>query len=328
MTQESNPIRFDGQVAIVTGSGGGIGRAIALELAKRGAKILVNDYGGDTYGNAGDSDLADGVVAEIRAAGGEAVANATAVGTHAAAREIVTTALEAFGRIDILANNAGVSLPGLITDFSDDEVDNHFRINLLGAYAMVRAVWPHLRAQDYGRILNTSSNAALGIGASAPYSTTKAGLIGLTFDAAIEGEPHGILVNAIIPAAYSRMIEQIPDPVFVDWFRNNLPAEKVGSSAAYFLSRDSSVTGRIIVMGGGRVARVAFAENRGIVDTQISAERLSGRLTEIDNMSECKIDESNNDAMRVYADVFPFAGGGAPVLDLDAVVGSGDPSKN
>ena len=328
MSQEKIPIRFDGQAAIVTGSGGGIGRAIALELAVRGAKVLVNDYGGDTYGHAGDSALADRVVAEIRTAGGVAVANATAVGTHAAARKIVAAAIEAFGHVDILANNAGVSLPGLITDFTDREVENHFRINLLGAYAMVRAIWPHLRAQGYGRILNTSSNAALGIGANAPYSTTKAGLIGLTLDAAIEGGPHHILVNAMMPAAYSRMIKQIPDPAFVDWFRNNLPAEKVGASAAYFLSSASSVTGRIIVMGGGRVARVAFAENRGIMDAGINAEKIHAQWPVIDDMGGCQIDDSNADAMAMYTDAFPFAGGGVPKLDQGAVVGAGKANQD
>src|SRR5690349_17000442 len=113
---QTAPIRFDGEVAIVTGAGGGIGRAIALELASRGARVVVNDYGGDTYGHAGTLPLAKQVVAEIRAAGGEAIANTTPVGTPAAARAIASCALDTWGRVDALANNAGVSLPGLMTD--------------------------------------------------------------------------------------------------------------------------------------------------------------------------------------------------------------------
>src|ERR1700722_18254211 len=170
-------ISFDGQVAIVTGAAGGIGRAIAFELARRGARILVNDYGGDTFGHEGNAERAEAVAAELRAMGAEAVADGTAVGTADNARRIAGVALKAFGRIDILANNPGVTLPGLITSVSEQDVENHIRINLLGPYMLVRAVWPVMQQQRYGRILNTSSNAALGIGANTPYAMSKAGLI-------------------------------------------------------------------------------------------------------------------------------------------------------
>lgn len=315
-------IRFDGQVAIVTGAGGGIGRGIALELARRGARVVVNDYGGDTYGRAGTATTAEAVAAEIRAAGGEAVANTTAVGTPAAAREIAACALDTWGRIDALANNAGVSLPGAITEFTDAEIENHFRINLLGAYALVRAVWPAMLRNRYGRILNTASSAALGIGANAPYATTKAGLIGLALDAAMEGRPHGILVNAMLPTAYSRMIEQIPSPAYVAWFRTHMPAAKVGASAAYLLSSTSSVTGRIVALGGGCAWRIAFAASRGHIDPDSTAESLHAHWPQVDAMDACRIVDSNDAVMQLYAEAFPDQGG-VPGLDPDAVVGAG-----
>ena len=323
MPSESKTIRFDGQAAIVTGAGGGIGRAIALELARRGAQVLVNDYGGDTFGRGASADRAETVAAEIRAAGGKALANSTAVGTHAAARAIVRAALDAFGRVDILANNAGITLPGLIDAFSDDEVDAHFSSNLLGAYAMVRTVWPHMRRQNYGRILNTSSSAALGIGANAPYATTKAGLIGLTLDAAAEGKPHGIHVNAMMPTAYSRMIEQIPDPAFVEWFRANLPAEKVGAGVAFYVSRECALSGRVLTIGGGRVGRIAFFGNRGHFDSSGTAESVRDHAAEIDDLTDSILLDSCAAESGLYTELFPFRGSGVPALDRDAVVGAG-----
>jgi NAD(P)-dependent dehydrogenase (short-subunit alcohol dehydrogenase family) len=281
MTTQS--IRFDGQVAVVTGAGGGIGRAIALELAARGAQLLVNDYGGDTLGHAdesanGRSTTADAVAQEIVAAGGRAISNGIAVGTAQAARAIIDATLNAFGRIDILVNNAGVALPGPITKFSDAEVENLFRINLLGPHALLRAAWPHMVAQGYGRILNITSNAALGIGNNAPYGASKAGLIGLTLDAALEGKADNIRVNAFMPTAFTRLIEQIPDPTFVAWMRDNFSATAIAQTAAYFLSSQCGITGHVYTSGGGRVSRLAFAEGTGFVDKHITAETLRDNI--------------------------------------------------
>jgi NAD(P)-dependent dehydrogenase (short-subunit alcohol dehydrogenase family) len=316
-------IRFDGQVAIVTGAGGGIGYAIARELAIRGARVLVNDYGGDTYGTAGTSARAEQVAAELRALGAEAVANGTAVGTAAAARAITDAALQAFGRIDMLVNNAGIALPGLITDYSDEQLDSIFHINLLGPYALVRAVWPVMREQGYGRILSTSSNAAFGIGANAAYGATKAGLLGLTLDAAIEGKPHGILVNAMMPTAMSRMIEQIPDATFVDWFRRHFPTAKVAAGILPLLARDSTVSGRIYAVGGGRLARVAFTEGKGWFAPDLTPERAAAHLAEIEDMTGAVVLDNQQQSMAQFTELFPFGDGGAPVLHQEAVIGAG-----
>ena len=218
---------FSGQVAIVTGAGGGMGRAYALELARRGAAVVVNDYGGGVLGEQnGSAAPAEAVVEEISAAGGQGIANGLAVGTAANGRAIVRAALDAFGRIDILVNNAGTGIAGPFTAHDDEAIERHYATNLIGGHHLMRAAWPHMAENRYGRILNVSSNGALGVGGNAPYGAAKAGMLGLTLDAAIEGKPLGILVNAVMPTSYSRLVEQIPDASSVARFRDNLPPER------------------------------------------------------------------------------------------------------
>jgi len=275
-------IDFSGQVAIVTGAGGGMGRAYALELARRGAAVVVNDYGGGVLGEQnGSAAPAQAVVDEIIAAGGQAIANGLAVGTAGNARAITLAALDAFGRIDILVNNAGTAIAGPFTAYDDDAIERHYATNLIGGHHLMRAAWPHMAENRYGRILNVSSNGALGVGGNAPYGAAKAGMLGLTLDAAIEGKPLGILVNAVMPTSYSRLVEQIPDATTVAWFRDNLPPEKVAAAMAWFLSRDCAATGRILLTGGGRLSSLIFAETAEIFDPEISAERVAQRIGEI-----------------------------------------------
>ena len=274
-------IEFGGQVAIVTGAGGGMGRAYALELARRGASVVANDYGGGVRGEQdGSAGPAASVAAEIVAAGGRAVASSLAVGSAENARAIVETALAAFGRVDVLVNNAGTAIPGPFTDHSDEAIERHYATNLIGAHHLMRAAWPHMAAQKYGRILNVSSNGALGVGGNAPYGAAKAGMLGLTLDAAIEGRPLGILVNAVMPTAYSRLIDQIPDAATVAWFRDNLDPGQVAAAMAWFLSRDCSESGRILVTGGGRLSSMVFSETGELFDRAISAEIVASRVAE------------------------------------------------
>jgi NAD(P)-dependent dehydrogenase (short-subunit alcohol dehydrogenase family) len=316
-------IRFDGQVAIVTGAGGGLGFAIAQELARRGAAVLVNDYGGSVQGEGGSADRAEAAAAMLRADGGHAVANSIAVGTPESARAIVAHAMATFGKVDILVNNAGIARPCAFTDATDDNLALEFRTNLLGPYALMRAVWDGMAERRHGRILNVSSNATFGIGHNASYATTKAGLLGLTLDTAAEGKPLGIHVNVLMPVAYTRMIEGIPDPDFVAWFRKHMAPEKVAATVAFYLSRESDVTGHILSSGGGRLSRIVFASTPGFVgakDAETTRDHLGAAL----GTDQLHPIESSAAELALYSQVFPFDGqGGKPALQADAVVGAG-----
>jgi len=311
-------VDFTGQVAIVTGAGGGMGRAYALELARRGASVVVNDYGGGVLGQQdGSTAAAQQVVAEIVAAGGKAVANADAVGSAASARAIVATALDSFGRIDILVNNAGTALPGPFTQHDDDAIERHYATNLIGGHHLMRAAWPHMARQQYGRILNISSNGALGVGGNAAYAAAKAGMLGLSLDAALEGKPLGILVNAIMPTSYSRMIEQIPDPATVAWFRDNLKPEQVAAAMAWFLSRDSDQTSRILLAGGGRLSSLIFAETGEVFDRGLTAETVAARWPEaLDERVLTPVHNQAEAGARYFAHL-PWTAGATPDFGPD-----------
>jgi len=289
-------IDFAGQAAIVTGAGSGIGRATALLLAARGAKVLVNDCGRDEQG----IPVGDAVVREIAAAGGEALSNLAPVGTHQTARAIAAAALAAFGRIDILVNNAGIAHPGAFGAISDDELDRVMSINLTGPFALMRAVWPTMRSQGYGRIVNLSSSAAFGSGISGPYAVSKAGLIGLTKDGGIAGKACGILVNAVMPQAYTPLLDNHPDPAFRDWMRDRFPPEQVATVIAFLASRDMRANGEIYAAGGGRVARIAFAEAEGHFDPALTPEEVGDRLDPISDLSRAKpvVSQADHEALQ------------------------------
>ena len=157
-----------------------------------------------------------------------------------------------------------------------------------------------MRAQGYGRILNISSNACLGMGRSAPYAMSKAGLLGLTLDNAREGEAIGVCVNALMPTAYSRMIEAAPSKAFVDWMRETMPASKVAAAALYLVSRASSITGRIFSVGGGRLARVAYMTTPGLIDPKISPETVRDRIGEALCMDEPILLDRHEDEVRLH----------------------------
>lgn len=322
----SKSIDFNGDVAIVTGAAGSIGFAIAAALVQRGASVLLNDSGASVQGEGTDATRVDRAVEDIRATGGLAVANSLAVGTPQAAREIVDHATRTFGKVDILVNAAGVARPCPFDAATDEHLQQELQTNLLGPYAMMRAVWPGMRARGYGRILNVSSNAALGIGNNASYATAKAGLLGLTLDAAAEGRSQGILVNALMPVAYSRMIEGIPDPAFVAWFREHMPAEKVAAASLYFLSRSSSSTGQIVSSGGGRLARLVFATNQGFVGAT-DPETVETHLGKALSITQIEAVGSSAAELAAYAKTFPFSGG-SPELHEDAVVGAGKADRS
>jgi hypothetical protein len=209
MKEDSDPLRFDGRVALVTGAGRGIGREQAQLLAARGARVVVNDRGVDTEGQGTSIDVAEAVVEEIRSAGGEAQANADNVATAEGAESMVAAALDAFGRLDIVVNNAGIVLQKDFIDVTPAELARVMEINALGTMLVARAAWPHLIEAGYGRVVNTTSGASFGVEQLCGYSASKGAVLAFTNSLALEGEPHGIRVNALAPAAATRMVLEV-----------------------------------------------------------------------------------------------------------------------
>ena len=253
-------IDFDGRVAIVTGAGGGLGRSHALLLASRGAKVVVNDLGGSRDGSGGGSAMADTVVTEIAEAGGEAVANYDGVHTWEGGQSIVQSALDAFGRVDVVVNNAGILRDTSFAKLDEAQLDLVVKVHLYGGFHVARAAWPHLKDQGYGRIVNTTSGSGLyGNFGQSNYSAAKLGLVGLTRTLAIEGAKYGITSNVIAPIAMSRMTEDVMPPALLE----RLEPDHVSPLVAYLASEVCTDTGRIYSVGGGYMARVAILEGEG-----------------------------------------------------------------
>lgn len=252
-------IDFSGKVAIVTGAARGLGRAYAELLARRGARVLVNDFGGGVDGSGGSATPADEVVASINAAGGAAVAHGGSVIDHSA--EIVAAALDRFGRLDILVNNAGISGGGWFHEMPEADWRRMLDTHLEGTVRMARAAWPHLAASGAGRIVNSSSTASLGAPFTSHYSTAKSAMIGLTRSLAFEGQASGLLVNAVMPSAYTRLTAQIPDETLRSYLEEHFTPERVAAFVVWLLSSD--ITGALFSVGGGHAARIFTAVNEG-----------------------------------------------------------------
>lgn len=303
-------IKFDDQVVIVTGAGRGMGRATALEFAKRGAKVLVNDYGGEaTTIEPGSPEIAQSVVDEIVAAGGEAIADGSSVGTGETADIIVSKVLDAWGRIDALVNNAGGTLIGSLSDFSDDQIEGVLRANFIGPYHLMRRCWPHFKAQNYGRVVNIMSSAMLGIGYIAPYSAGKSGLIGLTAEAAAEGREFNTLVNGILPAGRSRLTEKSADDS-ARWLARYFHPELVAQVTVYLASSaNTDVTSEMFSAGAGRVARTAFFNAEGYHDADLTVEKVAHNIGKARDMAGSALVTSSWEENSRYFAVAPWEGG-------------------
>jgi len=273
-------VRFDGRVAIITGAGGGLGRCHALELARRGAQILVNDLGGAVDGSGSSMTAADRVVDEITALGGTAAANHDTVATPQGGLAIVQAAIDAFGRVDVLVNNAGILRDKAFHKMDEEMIAAVIDVHLKGALYVSQPAYRRMREQGYGRIVNTSSASGLfGNFGQANYGAAKAGLAGLTRVLALEGENHGIKVNAIAPIAATRMTEDILGSLSA-----KVSPETVSPLVAYLAHQDCAVNGHVYSVAGGRVARIFVAETHGVVLTQNTAEEISSKLSLIDEM--------------------------------------------
>ncbi len=253
----SESVRFEEKVVIVTGAGGGIGRAHALAFAKAGAKVVVNDLGGSTHGEGANASAADRVVAEIREAGGTAVANHDSVTDG---DKIVQNALDAFGRIDVVVNNAGILRDKTFHKMDDADWDLVYQVHVAGAYKVTRAAWPHMREQNYGRVIFTSSTSGIyGNFGQSNYGMAKLGLYGLTRTLAIEGRKNNIFVNAIAPTGGTRMTEGlIPQQVF-----EQLKPELISPLVVYLGSENCQDTAGLYEVGGGWIGKVRWERSNG-----------------------------------------------------------------
>jgi NAD(P)-dependent dehydrogenase (short-subunit alcohol dehydrogenase family) len=279
-------LRFDGRTAIVTGAGGNpsLGRAHALLLAARGANIVVNDIGRDpeTPGYSGIAS-AEAVAEEIRTLGGQAVADVHSVATEDGAAAIIRTALDAFDGVDILINNAGISVAAPFDEMSSRDFRRHIDINLMGPIWTCRAVWPHMRSKGYGRIVNITSGALAGCTWLAAYGTSKGGLWSLTRSIAAEGANLGIRANAVNPGAFTRMVaaqQEATSPMY-QHAKENLPPELVSPVVALLAHDKCPVTGECIEAVGGEVRRIYLAQTAGFTDRNLTPEALAGRWNEV-----------------------------------------------
>jgi NAD(P)-dependent dehydrogenase (short-subunit alcohol dehydrogenase family) len=261
-------VGFEGKVAIITGAGGGLGREHALLLASRGAQVVVNDLGGAVDGTGSSSGPAQQVVEEIEAAGGVAVADGNSVATAEGAEAMVQTALDAFGRVDIVINNAGILRDKSFKNMTPDLWDPVIAVHLTGAFNVTRAAWPHFCQQAYGRIVSTSSAAGIfGNFGQANYGAAKMGIVGLTRVWAQEGAKYNIRANAIAPVAKTRMTEDLLGPLV-----EKIAPELVSPVVAYLVSEECEVTGEIYSVGGGRVSRIFIAEAPGYFKKDLTIE--------------------------------------------------------
>lgn len=250
-------MRYDGRVAVITGAGQGLGRSHALFLASRGAKVVVNDLGGSVDGTGGSASAAEQVVAEIKAAGGEAVANADSVATREGGANIVKAALDAFGSIDILVNNAGILRDKSFAKMSLDDFEAVVQVHLMGSVYCTHAAWPHMLEQQYGRIVFTTSTSGLfGNFGQANYSAAKIAVVGLMNTLKAEGQKSNIKVNCISPAARTRMTEDLLTPEV----KERLVPEWATAAVAWMCAEDCTESGVTIHAGGGRYARVALVQ--------------------------------------------------------------------
>jgi NAD(P)-dependent dehydrogenase (short-subunit alcohol dehydrogenase family) len=250
---------FEGRVAIVTGAGRGIGRAHALLLADRGARVVVNDLGGSMEGVGADAGPASAVVAEIVAAGGTAIADTSDVATVAGAEAIVDAAVAQFGRLDILINNAGIVRWAGFPKADADNLASHLAVHVAGSFNSTRAAWPHMVEQGYGRIVMTGSTGMFGLPTNLSYATAKAAVIGLTRSLTTAGARHGIKVNVIAPAAFTRMAgEHADEPP-------QMSPELVAPMVAFLAHEACPVSGEIYAAGAGRFARIFIASTPGYV---------------------------------------------------------------
>ncbi len=273
-----------GRVVVITGAGGGLGRQHALLFAQQGARVVVNDLGGDREGSGFGSDMADAVVSEITRAGGEAIANYDNVATVEGGADVVSTALDAFGQVDVVVNNAGILRDKSFHKMAPEQWDAVLRVHLYGTFNVTRAAWPHMREQQYGRVVVTTSTSGLfGNFGQANYGAAKMGMVGLINTLAVEGARSNITANAVAPLANTRMTaDVIPDDARLD-----LDPAYVSPMVVYLCSEECTDTGAIMMASGGHYARIAYMQAQGVqFDHVPSVEEIALSWEEISDLTD------------------------------------------
>lgn len=295
-------ISFDGRVAIVTGAGGGLGRTYALDLARRGAQVVVNDLGGSVDGKGGDDSAAQKVVDEISAQGGDAVPNYDSVSTPEGGESIVRTAVEAFGKVDVVINNAGILRDKSFLKLEWDDLDAVLDVHLKGAFYVSQPAFRVMKDNGYGRFVFTASNATFGNFGQTNYAAAKMGLVGLSNTLAVEGARAGILSNVIMPVAKTRMTEDL-----LGEFANYLAPELVTPMVTFLCSEACTLTHGAFSAAGGRYAAVNWTLGQGWYagqGNQPTAEDIQAHLEEIQNPEGFIVPASTTDEIVALATKF------------------------
>ncbi len=292
-------IRFDNRVAIITGAGGGLGKCYAIEYARRGAKVIVNDLGTSEHGNGASAEAAQHVVELIKATGGEAVADFHNVADEDGAAKIIGTALDTYGKVDIVINNAGILRDRSLGKMTAEDYDLVLKVHLYGSFYTSKAAFPHMKEHNYGRILMTTSVAGLyGNFGQANYSSAKLGVVGLMNVLKEEGKKYNICVNTIAPLANSRMGKGVLPPHILE----KIKPEYVAPVAIYLCSDRCTESGHIISAGGGYYSGVQIVEGAGYCfdnRDKVTPEMIEEKYAEITNMSSPGHYENAMDAVGV-----------------------------
>jgi NAD(P)-dependent dehydrogenase (short-subunit alcohol dehydrogenase family) len=282
MNEHTDQLRFDGKVAIVTGAGRGLGRAHARLLAARGAAVVANDVGGSIQGYGSSVAPAENVVAEITAAGGTAVASDADVADDDGAGELVARAIDAFGRLDVVVNNAGIVEFRPFGELTRADLDRMLAVHVGGSWSVTHAAWCHLAAAGAGRVVMTTSAAGVyGIPNGAHYSAAKAAILGLTRALAIEGAPAGIKVNAVAPLAYTRMAAASQFPEVRERLARIAAPEQVSALVALLVHDSFELSGTVFQAGAGEFAEVFAGQTAGVHQEDPSPEKLAASLGDI-----------------------------------------------
>ena len=293
-------IRFDERVAVITGAGGGLGKTYALELASRGAKVIVNDLGGAEDGTGGGSTMADATVKEIQEAGGEACADYSSVATPEGGEAIVQTALDNYGRVDIVINNAGILRDKSFINLEPENLEIVLDVHLKGAFFVSQPAFKFMKQAGYGRLLHTTSAAGLfGNFGQTNYSAAKMGLVGLSNTLALEGAKYNIKSNVVAPLARTRLTEDLLGPL-----TERLDPNFITPLSTFLVSEQNEYSHEVFSVGGGRYARVFVGVNQGwFSDSVPSVEEVVANMDEIRDLGDYFIPGGAGDELRALAKI-------------------------